>query len=177
MKDLPCYDEMEQQFERLLPRRKFLILEGPWRAGTRESLEAYARSISTEREVLQIDCIAGGPYTADLGQVLRPFHLCVLLHGLSVEAVLNMKDVLQGRLESCVPRSLTPMMSNRHPTAIWTHGLRLCISSTTWTEELGEVSMEEEAWVRANSIHYKVKEGETLYDRTWPQNPPDDETL
>ena len=64
-----------------------------------------------------------------------------------------------------------------HPSAIWTHGLRLCISSTTWTEELGDVSMEEEAWVRANSIHYKVKEGETLFASTSPQNPPDDESL
>ena len=175
MKDLPCYDEMEQQFERLLPRRKFLVLEGPWRAGTRESLEAYARSIATDDEVLQIDCIAGGPYTADLGQVLRPFHLCVLLHNLSVEAALNMKDVLPGRLEACVPRGLTPK-STPHPNAIWTHGLRLCISSTTWTEELGDVSPEEEAWVVANSIHYKLQPGETLYAST-PQNPRDEDTL
>ena len=87
-----------------------------------------------------------------------------------------MKDVLHLRLESCVPRGVT-QKTNGDPTAIWFHGLRLCISSTTWTEELGEVSMEEEAWVRANSIHYQVKEGETLFASTSPQNPPADESL
>ena len=86
-----------------------------------------------------------------------------------------MKDVLPGRLEACVPRGLTPK-STPHPTAIWTHGLRLCISSTTWTEELGDVSPEEEAWVVANSIHYKLQPGETLYAST-PQNPRDEDTL
>ena len=160
LKPLKCLDEMEAQFARLMPRRKMLVLEGVSGCGKTEAIKAYCLAICGDPErLLEVNC-ARTP-EPNLRDLVWPQHIMVLLDEIAVQAVCDQRRVLQGPNARL---GLGCSATNIHAYNVYTHGLRICICSNSWTEQLKALQFDgDRDWIEANTIHYSVPPGETLY--------------
>ena len=169
LKYIAEFEKMEEQFAVVMARRKMLVLEGPSGCGKTEACKAYGRQISgRDDSVLEINCArTPEPNFRDLlwGPPGAEQHMVAILDEISVKAVLDQRRVLQG---PNVRLNLGCSSTNMYSYSVYTHGLRICICSNTWSDQLKALPWEgDRDWIRNNTIHLVVKKGQTLF-----QNPP-----
>ena len=171
LKNIPELDEMEEQFAVLMARRRMLVVEGPSGCGKTEMVKAYGRRITGRDDaVLEINC-ARTP-EPNFRELLWLIHVVALLDEISVQAVLDQRRVLQG---PNVRLNLGCSATNAYAYSVYTYGLRICICSNTWSEQVAALKYEgDREWIRKNTIHLKVPTGETLFEAPPSLEAPED---
>ena len=86
-------------------------------------------------------------------------HDLVIFDECSASAVLLNKKLFQA---SASWVSLGASATNMHSYRIWTHGLRLVVTSNRWSMELRSLPVDDHAWLVSNSVHVIINE--VLYE-------------
>lgn len=157
-----CLEAHHAQFSQTMPRRKFLVLEGPPGCGKEQCIRAYNLRVSGNRHsLLEVTC--AGTAVPPLDELVHNDYCFVHLAGLSVHAVLDMMVLLTGSNWQVVRLPSACAMSP--PSYISTQGLRFCVTSSTWTDELHNLQNPEAVeWVKRNTIHYTFPPAETFHE-------------
>ena len=132
-----------------LSRRKFLVLEGRSCVGKTE----YARGlVSGPHELLELNC-ANQSQHVDLRALSPGTHKLVLWDEASPQLILNNKKLIQG--QACQVQ-LGQTNTSCHSYAVFPWGVMMVVCFNNWSTALRSVSVEDEKWLRANSVHVKV---------------------
>ena len=148
---VPEVDAWLRTFDECCMRYKFLVLEGPSMVGKTN----FARSLSPSglTGVLEVDC--AGKDHPDMRAFEVSKHDLVIFDECPASAVLLNKKLFQA---SASMVTLGASATNMHSYKIWTHGLRLVVTSNRWSMELRTLPVDDHAWLVANSVHVIVND-------------------
>ena len=145
----PPVVEWRKQYDTVLDRYKFLVLEG--RSGVGKTV--FARSlVPVGREVLEVNC--SGESAFDLREFRFGVHGLVLFDEIVGSQVQSNRKLFQA--------GVTPVQLGSSSTGIYTysvflHAVRLVCCSNEWQRSLAELPVEQQEWLRANSIYVFVE--------------------
>lgn len=145
---LPEVSEWEQQYSRVLPRYRFLILDGPSRTGK----TMYARHLCPpDQHTLELNCSGGQE------PLLREFsfssHGLILFDEVGPAQVARQRKLFQA--PDC-PVQLGASATNCHAYEVFVHGIRMVCCSNVWRRELSQLCADDQDWIAANSVYVRV---------------------
>ena len=114
----------------------------------------FARSLapSDEEPLLEVDC--AGKAFPDLRDFRQGYHGGVIFDEISAATVLSHKKLFQaGDAEISMGSSSTNLFAFK----IWTHGLRLVVTTNRWSVEVGELPSVDAQWLRMNAVHVVIR--------------------
>ena len=145
---IPAVDEWDCQYDEILERYKFLVLDGPSKTGK----TIFARSRCPQRiQVYEINCAAGGE--PDFRDYVWLTHGLILCDEIEAEAVAAQRKLFQAA-PCFVQLGTSP--TNIHVYKVFVHRVRIVCASNNWVESLARLTPADRAWVVANSVHVVV---------------------
>ena len=147
-------EEWDASYDVLAERYKFLVLEGPSRTGK----TAFARSKCPRGQlVYEVNCSAGGEPS------LRDYRFgrdgLILLDEIEPGAVAAQRKLFEAGtavVQLCTSRT------DIHVYNVFVHRVRIVCTSNNWTSSFAQLSANDQAWLKANSVY--VYCGEQMWE-------------
>ena len=138
------------QFKKIRSRYPFLVVEGP--SGTGKTV--FVKWMLNDPDLVY-ECNCAACPEPDLRNYDSLAHQLILFDEASPEMVIRQKKLFQG--PPCMV-DLGMSATNCHSYKVLVSGTMLVICSNDWTPRKQELSLEDAAWLDANSIRISVEE-------------------
>lgn len=140
--------EWQRQFDQLLWRYRYLVLEGPTRMGK----TAFAMNLCPSGlDVLEINCASGDE--PDLRGYRYGLHGLLLFDEISPAQVARQRKLFQG---SNAEVQLGCSSTNIYSYCVYVHAVRMVLCSNNWSDMIKKLPAGDAEWVINNSIHVMV---------------------
>ena len=141
---IPLVEEWRSQYEELLDRYKFLVLEGPSALGK----TVFARTLAPHGlETLELNC--AGDTALDLRSFCSEVYGAILFDEISPHQVASQRKMFQA---CCAKVQLGHSTTGVHVYSVYLHRVRLICCSNDWTRMLQKEPMDVQDWLKANSV-------------------------
>ena len=144
---IPLVEEWDQQYNEVLDRYKFLVLDGRSRTGK----SRFAANRTSPEKFLNVDCSSATQ--PDLRIFEREVHDVVLWDEATPELVLRVKKLAQASIDEV---RLGQSATNVNSYVVWFHRIRLIVASNVWAVSLSQCSAADKDWLEANSFYVWV---------------------
>jgi hypothetical protein len=136
-----------EQYRHVMPRYKFLVLDGPSRLGKTE----FVRGLLSPDEFLEVN--ASGGQELDLRGFRVHEHRLVLFDEAGPEQVLRHKKLLQAGGE---PVQLQTSATNMYAYSTFVAGVMFVIATNTWMDRCRLLCAGDQEWLASNCFYLKV---------------------
>ena len=148
-------DAWTKQYDEVLRRYKFLVLDGPTRMGKTE----FTKTLVKPGHFFEINMSAAPE--PNLREYDHEKHELILFDECHVEVILKQKRLFQA--PACLV-NLGASATNCFAYQVWVHRKRLVVTSNVWKSSLTALTTEDREWIERNSIYVYVSE--PLYVQT-----------
>jgi hypothetical protein len=136
------------QYQEDLFRFRFLVLEGPSQFGKTQ----FVRSIASEDAILEVNCSGG--VAIDLRSFERHRHKVILFDEIEVPQVLKQRKLFQA---GPTPVQLGQSQTGMYSYSVFLYRTMLVVCTNNWSTSLGQASLMDQDWIRANQVFINVQ--------------------
>ena len=138
----------QAQYESLLPRYDFLVLDGDSKFGK----TWYALSLNGVGRTLYVDCTSGYPNLKDFDNALYD---AILLDEITPKCAISIKKAVQASNE-LVTLGSSPTMCNAYKLHL--HRVQIICCSNVWSSDMKKLNKTDQQWLVRNARYLKVSE-------------------